>query len=103
MSQSSTIEEGIEYAKSLKIICAITLGDKGSVIVNNNDIIEIEPIKVDKVVDTTGAGDLFASGFLFGMSRKKELKECGHLASVASAEVISHYGARPLVKLSSLI
>ena len=103
MSQSSTIEEGIEYAKSLKIICAITLGDKGSVIVNNNDVIEIEPIKVDKVVDTTGAGDLFASGFLFGMSRKKELKECGHLASVASAEVISHYGARPLVKLSSLI
>ena len=93
MSQSSTIEEGIEYAKSLKIICAITLGDKGSVIVNNNDVIEIEPIKVDKVVDTTGAGDLFASGFLFGMSRKKELKECGHLASVASAEVISHYGA----------
>ena len=103
MSQSSTIEEGIEYAKSLKIICAITLGDKGSVIVNNNDVIEIEPIKVDKVVDTTGAGDLFASGFLFGMSRKKELKECGHLASVASAEVISHYGARPLVKLSNLI
>ena len=103
MSQSSTIEEGIEYAKSLKIICAITLGDKGSVIVNNNDVIEIKPIKVDKVVDTTGAGDLFASGFLFGMSRKKELKECGHLASVASAEVISHYGARPLVKLSSLI
>ena len=46
---------------------------------------------------------VFASGFLFGMSRKKELKECGHLASVASAEVISHYGARPLVKLSSLI
>ena len=103
MSQSSTIEEGREYAKSLKIICAITLGDKGSVIVNNNDVIEIEPIKVDKVVDTTGAGDLFASGFLFGMSRKKELKECGHLAYVASAEVISHYGARPLVKLSSLI
>ena len=47
--------------------------------------------------------DATTSGFLFGMSRKKELKECGHLASVASAEVISHYGARPLVKLSSLI
>tara|TARA_Y100000741_G_scaffold362101_1_gene347251 strand:- start:896 stop:1870 length:975 start_codon:yes stop_codon:yes gene_type:complete len=103
MSQSSNIEEGIEYAKSLKIICAITLGDKGSVIVNNDNVIEIDPIKVDKVIDTTGAGDLFASGFLYGMSRKKELKECGQMASVASAEIISHYGGRPLTKLSSLI
>ena len=103
MSQSTNIEEGIEYAKSLKIICAITLGEKGSVIVNNDNVIEINPIKVDKVVDTTGAGDLFASGFLYGISNKKELKECGHMASVASAEIISHYGARPLVRLSSLI
>ena len=66
-------------------------------------VIEINPIKVDKVVDTTGAGDLYAGGFLFGMAKNKNLSTCGHYASIAAAEIISHYGARPLVKLSSLI
>ena len=55
------------------------------------------------MVDTTGAGDLFASGFLFGYSKGKAMDECGNYASIAAAEIISHYGARPLVKLSSLI
>ena len=56
-----------------------------------------------KVVDTTGAGDLYAAGFLYGLTHQKNYQESGHLASIASAEVISHFGARPKVKLSSLI
>ena len=103
MSKSKSIDDGINYAKSLNITCAITLADKGSLIIKNNEIIEISPIKVKNVVDTTGAGDLYASGFLFGLCREKELPYCGHLASLAAAEIISHYGARPLVKLSSLV
>ena len=54
-------------------------------------------------MDTTGAGDLYAGGFLFGMAKGKDLATCGNYASIAAAEIISHYGARPLVKLSNLI
>jgi len=103
MAETTSFEEGIEYTKSLNITAAITKGSSGSVIVSGNDVTEINAKKVDKVVDTTGAGDLFAAGFLFGFSRNKNMQECGNYASVAAAEIISHYGARPLVKLSSLI
>jgi len=101
--QSSSFADAIEYAKSLNKIVIITRAANGSVIVENDKVIEINPVKVDKVVDTTGAGDLYASGFLFGIAKNKDLKTCGQYASIAAAEIISHYGARPLVKLSNLI
>ena len=101
--QSDSFDKAVEYAKSLDMIVAITRSEKGSIIVNKNEIIEINPIQVDKVVDTTGAGDLYASGFLFGLAKNKHLTVCGHYASIAAAEIISHYGARPLIKLSNLI
>ena len=103
MAQTSSFEEGLEYAKSLNITTAITKGSIGSIIVSNGSVTKIDAQKVVKVVDTTGAGDLFAAGFLFGYSRNKSMEECGNYASIAAAEIISHYGARPLVKLSSLI
>jgi len=103
MAQSNSIQDGINYAKSLNITAVITLAERGSIIIKNNDIIKVPAIVVDKVIDTTGAGDLFASGFLYGLCQKKELETCGYMASVAAAEIISHYGARPLNKLSSLV
>ena len=69
----------------------------------NNEVKEIKAEPVSQVLDSTGAGDLYAAGFLFGMTRQKNYIECGRLASIASAETISHFGARPQVKLSSLI
>ena len=103
MSKSSSIADAVNYAKSLNIIAVITLAEKGSLIIKNNNIIEVSPIKVNEVVDTTGAGDLFASGFLYGLCNNQDLEICGNMASIASAEIISHYGARPIEKLSSLI
>ena len=102
-SEETNFENAIEYAKSLKMTVAITRAEKGSVIVGKDNVIEINPIQVDKVVDTTGAGDLYAAGLLFGIAREKDLSTCGNYASIAAAEIISHYGARPLVKLSNLI
>ena len=103
MVKTKNLDDGIAYAKSLGIITAITLNEKGSIIVNKDNVMEIKAKQVDKVIDSTGAGDLYASGFLYGISHQKSLAECGRLASIAASEIISHFGARPQVKLSSLI
>ena len=103
MANSKSLNDGIEYAKSLDITVALTLSERGSLIIKNSEVIQIPAIDVDKVIDTTGAGDLFASGFLYGLCQNKELKSCGNMASIAAAEIISHYGARPLQKLSNLV
>ena len=98
-------EDIVKYSSIEDKVVLISGGSSGigSVIVENDKVIEINPVQVDKVVDTTGAGDLYASGFLFGIAKNKDLTTCGQYASIAAAEVISHYGARPLVKLSNLI
>ena len=103
MANSKNLDDGITYAKSLNNLSILTLAEKGSLIIVNNEVIEITAEPVKKVVDTTGAGDLYAAGFLYGLTHQKNYQEIGHLASIASAEVISHFGARPRIKLSSLI
>jgi sugar/nucleoside kinase (ribokinase family) len=57
---------------------------------------------VEKVVDTTGAGDQYAAGFMFGLARGRSLPDCARLGSLAASEVISHYGPRPQVSLQTL-
>jgi len=84
-------------------LAAITCGPQGSVIVTAEEVIKVAAEPVERVLDTTGAGDLFASGFLYGHTHGLSLAECGRLGSIAAAEVISHVGARPLVELRTLI
>jgi len=83
-------------------IAAITRSAKGCVIVEEDAMHEIPAAPVAQVVDTTGAGDQFAAGFLYGLTRGKGLADCGRLGALAAAEVISHYGARPEVSLRAL-
>jgi sugar/nucleoside kinase (ribokinase family) len=83
-------------------IAALTCGPKGSVVVGRGERHEITAEPVPKLVDTTGAGDLYAAGFLFGLTHGRDLAACGRLASIAAAEVISHLGARPEVSLADL-
>lgn len=84
-------------------LAALTRSAKGSVIVTATEVFQIDAAPVEKVVDTTGAGDMYAAGFLFGLSRDMPLPECGRIASVAAAEVISHVGARPQTDMAKLI
>jgi len=84
-------------------IAALTRSARGSVIVGGDEVHVIDAHPIDTLVDTTGAGDLYAAGFLFGLSRGFDLAACGRLGSVAAAEVISHVGARPQVPLAKLM
>ncbi len=90
-----------ERARADTKLAAITRSEKGSVILGEGRSIEIAAAPVAKVVDTTGAGDLYAAGFLFGVARGLGLEAAGRLGSLAAAEIISHIGARPEVSLQS--
>jgi sugar/nucleoside kinase (ribokinase family) len=80
----------------------ITRGAQGAVAVENGDRAEIAAVPVDRIVDTTGAGDLFAAGFLAARCRGRPLKACLETGAVAAAEIISHFGARPEANLREL-
>ncbi|MEO6040685.1 MAG: adenosine kinase [Croceibacterium sp.] len=82
---------------------AVTRSAEGAVAISGGERASVPAEPIAKVVDTTGAGDLFASGFLFGHVRGRPLAECLRLGAVCAAEVISHYGARPEADLKALI
>ena len=92
----------IAGAKKWGGIAALTRSAKGCVIVEETMTYEIPAAPVSRVIDTTGAGDQFAAGFLYGLTRGKGLADCGRLGALAAAEVISHYGARPETSLKAL-
>lgn len=96
-------DDGIELLRRDCHIAAVTRSEKGSVIVTRDDAHAIAAHPVESVVDTTGAGDLFAAGFLRGLTRGMPLTDCARIGSIAAAEVISHVGPRPLVPLADLL
>jgi sugar/nucleoside kinase (ribokinase family) len=95
-------DDAVEAVSGECRIAALTRSAKGSVIVTPEEQIVIEAAPVDEVVDVTGAGDLYAAGFLFGRAVGYDLKTCGNLASMAAAEAIGHLGARPETSLKEL-
>ncbi|MBI4883544.1 MAG: adenosine kinase [Actinobacteria bacterium] len=84
-------------------LAVITVGAEGCYIVQREGVLTAPAESVHEVLDTTGAGDLFAAGFLFGYTRDYPLEQCAKLGAIAAAEVISHIGPRPLVELKSLV
>jgi sugar/nucleoside kinase (ribokinase family) len=95
-------DDMLKALKPMNKIAAITRSEKGCVVVRGADVHAVAAAPVARVVDTTGAGDQFAAGFLFGLTHGRDLADCGRLGSLAAAEVISHYGARPEVPLKDL-
>ena len=98
-----SFDAALEAVRKEARIAALTRSEKGSVVVKGSETYAVPAAPVTKVVDTTGAGDLYAAGFLFGFTHGKPLAECARLGGLAAAEVISHVGARPEQALKGLI
>lgn len=99
--ETGSFDDAVAMLKPNVKMAALTRGDKGSLIVTPTETVEIEA-QPTQVVDTTGAGDLYAAGVLFGVSAGFDLGVCGQLGSMAAAEIISHIGARPEASLEAL-
>jgi sugar/nucleoside kinase (ribokinase family) len=84
-------------------LLVVTCSEKGAVAIERGRRVHVPAARVDKVVDTTGAGDLFAAGFLFGQAEGRPLEDCLRIGSLCAAEIISHFGARPEADLKELI
>lgn len=100
--EENTFEAAAEAARRDVALAALTRSEAGSVILRGTEMVEI-PAEPTRVVDTTGAGDAYAAGFLAGFTAGRSLPVCGRMGSIAAAEVISHYGARPEADLRKLI
>ena len=80
----------------------VTRSERGALAIRGDERVEVEAVPT-KVVDTTGAGDLFAAGFLAGHAQGRSLEQSLRMGAIAAAEVISHYGARPEADLAALV
>jgi len=101
--ETDSLPPALDKVSAIVDLAAVTVGAEGSIIVHGETRIKSPAAPVARVVDTTGAGDLYAAGFLFGLSRDLPLVECARLAGLAAAEVISHFGARPETPLTEYI
>jgi sugar/nucleoside kinase (ribokinase family) len=102
LMQTSDFDTALAGLRSKVKVCAVTRSEEGSVVTAGAETFTVSAYPVEKVVDTTGAGDQYAAGFMFGLATGRPLNVCGQLGSLAAAEVISHYGPRPQVRLAEL-
>jgi sugar/nucleoside kinase (ribokinase family) len=98
-----SMDEALRTVRKDCALAVITVGVDGCMVVTPDDVLHAPAQPVEHVLDTTGAGDLFAAGFLFGYTRNRSLGECAQFGAIAAAEVISHVGPRPLVELRTLL
>ena len=101
--QANTFEEALGAVRRDAKVAALTRSEKGSIVVAGDETRSVPATAVARIVDTTGAGDLYAAGFLFGFTHGRQLAECARLGGIAAAEIISHVGARPEMALRELI
>lgn len=100
--ETQSFEEAAEYAAQDVAVAVLTRGAAGSVAIAGDDRAAVPAEDVGRVIDTTGAGDLYAAGFLHGWATGRDLETCARLGGLAAAEVISHLGARPETSLADL-
>jgi fructokinase len=97
--ETNTLTEAAAWARRDVALAALTRSEAGSIVIQGGETAEIAAVPTS-VTDTTGAGDAYAAGFLAALTAGRSLAQCGRLGSIAAAEVIAHYGARPKRDLS---
>jgi sugar/nucleoside kinase (ribokinase family) len=100
--QTADFDTAAAQLRAENILGVVTRSEHGSVVITSNEVLAVPAFPVESVVDTTGAGDLFAAGFLAGLSKNKSFETCARLGALAAAEIIQHIGARPLKDLGQL-
>jgi sugar/nucleoside kinase (ribokinase family) len=100
--QTSDFDTALAQLRNDAKLAVVTRSEKGCVVASKEGVLTVPAFTVEKIVDTTGAGDLFAAGFLFGLARGLGHEKAGRLGALAAAEVIQHIGARPQVSLKQL-
>ncbi|AAP99550.1 MULTISPECIES: adenosine kinase [Prochlorococcus] len=100
---SSSLDDAIENIKPKCEIAVITIGGKGSIIISGDEKYLIKPYNFGKVIDTTGAGDLYASGFLHGYVNGLDLQTCGNIGSTCAGYIVSQLGSRSKVSLKDIV
>jgi len=101
--QVDHVEQALTELRGRCELAAITLSARGSVVLAGDQTYAVAAAPVERVVDTTGAGDLYAAGFLYGYTSGRQPAECARLGAVCAAEIISHFGARPEKSLRELV
>lgn len=101
--ETKKFDEACRGAAGKCEVAVLTRSEKGAVVLSGGKSIEVRAEPVKKIVDTTGAGDQYAAGFLFGYTRGMSLQECGRIGALAAGEVISHMGPRPEIKYADLL
>jgi sugar/nucleoside kinase (ribokinase family) len=99
---SSSLDGAVAAAEETGLLVVITRGARGAVVLTAQGPVEVPAAEVERVIDTTGAGDLFAAGFLFGLTHGLGPADCTRLGGLCAAEIISHTGARPEADLKAL-
>jgi sugar/nucleoside kinase (ribokinase family) len=100
--QTADFDTALKELRKDTKLGVVTRSEKGCVVASQDGVVAVPAFAIDRLVDTTGAGDLFAAGFLFGLVRNAGYENAGRLGALAAAEVIQHIGARPLASLKDL-
>ena len=100
--QTEDFDKALVHLRSDATLAVVTRSEKGCVVVAKDKVTPVPAFPIKQLVDTTGAGDLFAAGFLFGIVRGLSHEQCGQFGALAAAEVIQHIGARPQTSLKEL-
>jgi sugar/nucleoside kinase (ribokinase family) len=95
-------DEALDALRAEGVLGVVTRSEKGCVVVEGGATWAAPTFPIAKLIDTTGAGDMFAAGFLAGLARGADMTTCGRLGAFAAAEIIQHLGARPNVSLKAL-